>query len=85
MRAARTAAVLLGIALAAPVAEPAVAHAGDLSRTAAADAKKKRRPKPVVCRAGKLRVTLGTRVRCRSLTAADGRRSPQVALLLANK
>lgn len=84
MRAARTAAVLLGIAVAAPIAAPAPAHVGDGPPRAAAGAKKKKKkPKPVTCRAGQVRVTLGKRVTCRRLTAAAGQRAPQVALLLA--
>ncbi len=82
MRAARTAAVLLGIAVAAPIAAPASAHVGDGAPRATADAKKKK-PKPVKCKAGQVRVTLGKRVTCRRLTAAAGQRGPQVALLLA--
>ncbi|HMS61502.1 MAG TPA: hypothetical protein PKD63_04415, partial [Solirubrobacteraceae bacterium] len=71
MRAARAAAVLLGIAVAAPIAAPAHAHVRDGPPRAAAGAKKKK-PKTVKCRAGQVRVTIGKRVTCRRLTAAAG-------------
>ena len=85
MRAARIAAVLLGVAVAAPIAAPAPAHVGDDPQRATAGAKKKKKPKPkpVTCKAGQIRVTLRKRVTCRRLSAAPRQRSPQVARGLA--
>ncbi len=83
VHAARTASVLLGVAVVALGAAPASAQVADDLPRAAAGAKKKKPKKPVTCKAGQVRVKLGKRVTCRKLTKAVAQRDAQAAFLLA--